>query len=61
MTRATWRFPIRAAWLAAVALAGNGQSGDDETSEITSDTWDGTPAHPFGLATPGTVPPQLLR
>lgn len=40
---------------------GNGQSGDDETSEDTSVTWDGTTAHPFGLATPGTVPQALLR
>jgi hypothetical protein len=40
---------------------GNGQSGDDETSEDTSITWDGTPAHPFDLATPGQVPAALLR
>lgn len=39
---------------------GNGQSGDDETSEDTSVTWDGTPAHPFGLATPGQVPASLM-
>jgi hypothetical protein len=40
---------------------GNGQAGDDETSEDTSVTWDGTAAHPFGMATPGRVPPQMLR
>jgi hypothetical protein len=40
--------------------AGNGQAGD-ETSEDTSITWDGTTAHPFGLAAPGQVPAALLR
>jgi hypothetical protein len=43
------------------AVRGNGQNGDDETSEDTSVTWDGTAAHPFGRATPGQVPPALLR
>ncbi|HEX7836529.1 MAG TPA: hypothetical protein VF469_03650 [Kofleriaceae bacterium] len=38
---------------------GNGQSGDDETSEDTSQTWDGTTAHPFTAPTPGTVEVQL--
>lgn len=42
-------------------VGGNGQSGDDETSEDTSVTWDGTAAHPFGQATPGQVPSALLR
>jgi hypothetical protein len=42
-------------------VGGNGQSGDDETSEDTSVTWDGTSTHPFGLATPGQVPLALLR
>jgi hypothetical protein len=40
---------------------GNGPSGDDETSEDTSVTWDGTTASPFTAATPGTVPAALLR
>lgn len=40
---------------------GNGQSGDDETSEDTSLTWDGTTAHPFTAPTPGKVPEALLR
>jgi len=35
---------------------GNGQAGDDETSEDTSLTWDGTAGHPFTAPTPGTVP-----
>jgi hypothetical protein len=43
------------------AARGNGQNGDDETSEDTSVTWDGTTARPFGPATPGTVPAALLR
>ncbi|HEX3766335.1 MAG TPA: hypothetical protein VHW23_46905 [Kofleriaceae bacterium] len=42
-------------------VMGNGQSGDDETSEDTSITWDGTTAHPFGPATPGMVPDALKR
>jgi hypothetical protein len=42
-------------------VRGNGQDGDDETSEDTSITWDGTITHPFGLATPGQVPAALLR
>lgn len=37
---------------------GNGQSGDDETSEDTSLTWDGPP---FTAPTPGQVPAALLR
>lgn len=40
---------------------GNGQSGDDETSEDTAATWDGTTANPFTAPTPGQVPSQLLR
>jgi hypothetical protein len=40
----------------------NGPSGDDETSENTSVTWDdGSTAHPFTTPTPGDVPSQLLR
>jgi hypothetical protein len=42
-------------------VGGNGQDGDDETSEDTAVTWDSPPAHAFGLATPGTVPMALLR
>lgn len=38
---------------------GNGQSGDDETSEDISMTWDGTAASPFTAPTPGDVPPAL--
>jgi hypothetical protein len=37
---------------------GNGQSGDDETSEDTQVTWDGPP---FTAPTPGQVPAALLR
>ncbi len=40
---------------------GNGQSGDDETSEDTSVTWDGTAANPFTAPTPGVAPSQLMR
>ena len=41
---------------------GNGPAGHDETSEDTSATWDdGSALHPFTPATPGDVPPQLLR
>jgi len=40
---------------------GNGPSGDDETSEDTSLTWDGTAANPFTAPTPGQVPAALLR
>ena len=40
---------------------GNGPSDDDETSEDTSVTWDGTTANPFTAPTPGMVPPELLR
>jgi hypothetical protein len=40
---------------------GNGQSGDDETSEDTSVTWDGTIANPFTPPNPGIVPAALLR
>jgi uncharacterized protein len=40
---------------------GNGQSGDDETSEDTAATWDGTTANPFTAPTPGLVPSQLMR
>ena len=40
---------------------GNGQSGDDETSEDTSLTWDGTTASPFTAPTPSQVPAALLR
>ena len=40
---------------------GNGPSGDDETSEDTSVTWDGTAANPFTAPTPGQVPAALLR
>lgn len=36
--------------------AGNGLTGDDETSENTAMTWDTT----FTLPTPGTVPTGLL-
>jgi len=38
---------------------GNGQSGDDETSEDTSLTWDGTAGNPFTLPNPGMVPSAL--
>ncbi|HEX8106987.1 MAG TPA: hypothetical protein VF516_04625 [Kofleriaceae bacterium] len=41
--------------------AGNGPSGDDETSEDTAVTWDGTTANPFTAPTPGQVPAALLR
>jgi len=40
---------------------GNGQSGDDETSEDTSLTWDGTAANPFTAPTPGDAPVALRR
>jgi hypothetical protein len=40
---------------------GNGQAGDDETSEDTAATWDGTTANPFTAPTPGQVPAALLR
>jgi hypothetical protein len=40
---------------------GNGQSGDDETSEDTSVTWDGSSGNPFTAPTPGQVPAALLR
>ena len=40
---------------------GNGQAGDDETSEDTSLTWDGPPGTPFTAPTPGQVPMALLR
>jgi len=41
---------------------GNGPAGHDETSEDTSVTWDdGSALHPFTPATPGDVPPQLMR
>ena len=40
---------------------GNGPSGDDETSEDTAATWDGTTANPFTAPTPGQVPAALLR
>jgi uncharacterized protein len=40
---------------------GNGQSGDDETSEDTSLTWDGTAANPFTAPTPGDAPIALRR
>jgi hypothetical protein len=40
---------------------GNGPSGDDETSEDTAATWDGTPANPFTPPTPGKAPAALLR
>jgi hypothetical protein len=40
---------------------GNGQSGDDETSEDTSVTWDGTADNVFTPPTPGQVPAVLLR
>ncbi|HEX3478236.1 MAG TPA: hypothetical protein VHT91_24615 [Kofleriaceae bacterium] len=40
---------------------GNGPSGDDETSEDISVTWDGTAANPFTAPTPGQVPAALLR
>jgi hypothetical protein len=40
---------------------GNGPSGDDETSEDTSVTWDGTTANPFTAPKPFQVPPELLR
>ena len=39
---------------------GNGPLGEDETSEDTSITWDGT-AKAFSAPTPGMVPPELLR
>jgi hypothetical protein len=39
---------------------GNGPSGDDETSEDTAVTWDGTATNPFTAPTPGQAPPQLL-
>jgi len=43
-------------------VGGNGQSGDDETSEDTSVTWtSGTTANPFTPATPGTAPDALKR
>jgi hypothetical protein len=40
---------------------GNGPAGEDETSEDTSVTWDGTVATPFSAPTPGQVPAALLR
>lgn len=40
---------------------GNGQSGDDETTEDTSVTWDGTATKPFGAPTPGVPEPGLMR
>jgi hypothetical protein len=40
---------------------GNGQAGDDETSEKILETWDGTGAMPFTAPTPGVVPMALLR
>jgi hypothetical protein len=40
---------------------GNGQSGDDETSEDTSITWDGTATRPFSAPTPGVPEPGLLQ
>ena len=40
---------------------GNGQAGDDETSEDTSLTWDGTAANPFTAPTPGDAPMALRR
>lgn len=40
---------------------GNGQSGDDETSEKILETWDGGTSNPFTAPTPGDVPPALLR
>jgi lamin tail-like protein len=40
---------------------GNGPSGDDETSEDTAATWDGTTTSPFTAPTPGKVPSQLMR
>lgn len=43
------------------AGTGNGPSGDDETSEDTAMTWDGTTANPFTAPTPGQVPAALLR
>jgi hypothetical protein len=39
---------------------GNGPLGEDETSEDTSVTWDGT-APAFSVPTPGKVPAELLR
>lgn len=39
---------------------GNGTAGDDETSEDTAATWDGT-TKAFSAPTPGQVPPQLVR
>jgi hypothetical protein len=41
------------------AGTGNGQAGDDETSEDTAMTWDGTAGHAFTAPTPGDVPPEL--
>jgi hypothetical protein len=41
---------------------GNGQSGDDETSEDIAITWDGgASSGAFGAPTPGAVPAALLR
>lgn len=40
---------------------GNGTAGDDETSEDTGATWDGTTANPFTAPTPGVVPRELIR
>jgi hypothetical protein len=38
---------------------GNGIDGDDETSEVTTTTWDTTTT--FSAPTPGSVPPALLQ
>ena len=41
------------------AGTGNGPSGDDETSEDTTMTWDGVTGKAFTAPTPGDVPPEL--
>jgi len=58
-TVSTKRIALEAAGGESHDGTGNGQAGDDETSEDTSLTWDGSVMSPFTAPTPGTVPAAL--